>query len=106
MKSLTVAAVFLLTAKTQASPLFTAEDSLIEKRQGPGSYYSITGATGGIYPRVEVRDLENAGGEPWNLFLLAMTEFQEIDQHIIDSWYQIAGVLVPAPVKASDLMTI
>ncbi|OAG12345.1 Di-copper centre-containing protein [Paraphaeosphaeria sporulosa] len=92
MMYFTIGLVSLLTATTTASPLFPAESSLVERRQGPGSYYAITGATGGIHPRLEVRDLEKAGGEPWNLFLLAMTEFQAIDQHIIDSWYQIAGI--------------
>lgn len=92
MKYIKIAAVSLLAASANGSPLISIGSDLIDKRQGPGSYYAITGATGGVYPRVEVRDLEKAGGEPWNLFLLAMTEFQAMDQHVIDSWYQIAGM--------------
>jgi tyrosinase len=83
---------FLFATSVYSSPIAPLESDLVIKRQGPGSYYAITGATGGVYPRLEVRDLEKAGGEPWNLFLLAMTEFQAIDQHVIDSWYQIAGM--------------
>lgn len=62
------------------------------KRQGPGSYYAITGAEGGIQPRLEIREMEEAGGEMWNLFLLAIAEFKAMDQDVIDSYYQIAGV--------------
>ncbi|KAJ4295586.1 hypothetical protein N0V90_007599 [Kalmusia sp. IMI 367209] len=91
MKSNKIAAVSLLAATAYGSPFSAAGGELVEKRQGPGSYYAITGATGGVYPRVEVRDLEKAGGEPWNLFLLSIAEFQAMDQHVIDSWYQIAG---------------
>jgi tyrosinase len=100
MKTYNIVVVSLLTAAAHASPLATAEGGLVEKRQAPGSYYAITGASGGIHPRVEVRDLEKAGGVPWNLFLLAMTEFQALDQHVIDSWYQIAGVLLLHPAQA------
>lgn len=91
MRSYTLAGASLLVASTHGSPLFSSHGDLVDKRQGPGSYYAITGATGGVHPRIEVRDLEKTGGEPWNLFLLAMTEFQAMDQHVIDSWYQIAG---------------
>jgi tyrosinase len=100
MKCSTIAAVSLLTVEAYASPLLSAEGGLVEKRQAPGSYYAITGASGGIHPRVEVRDLESAGGEPWNLFLLAMTEFQAMDQRVIDSWYQIAGLFRLHPGQA------
>lgn len=92
MKSSSITLVSLFAFRTYGSPLFTNSGDLIEKRQSPGSYYAISGASGGIYPRVEVRELERVGGEPWNLFLLAMTEFQAMDQHVIDSWYQIAGM--------------
>jgi tyrosinase len=60
-------------------------------RQVKTLYYPITGPTGGVYPRPEIHELEEAGGELWNLFLLASTDFQGMDQSIIDLYYQIAG---------------
>ena len=53
-------AAVLLSVLTNASPLLSNEDSLVE-RQSAGSYYAITGATGGVYPRLEIRDLEKTG---------------------------------------------
>ena len=44
---------------------------------------------------MEIRELENAGGEIWNLFILAFAEFKAMDQTVIDSYYQIAGMLRP-----------
>jgi tyrosinase len=60
-------------------------------RQTPGSYYPITGPSGGVHPRLEIRQLQQTG-EMWNLFLLALQEFEAMDQTVIDSYYQIAGV--------------
>ncbi|KAF2006059.1 Di-copper centre-containing protein, partial [Amniculicola lignicola CBS 123094] len=40
---------------------------------------------------MELRELEKTK-EMWNLFLLAMTDFQKMDQNTIDSWFQIAGI--------------
>ncbi|KAF2123203.1 common central domain of tyrosinase-domain-containing protein [Lophiotrema nucula] len=84
-------AASLLSIGTYASPLSQVKSKLVVKRQGPGSYYAITGPTGGVQPRLEIRDLEKTGNM-WNLYLLAMTEFQAMDQSLIDSWYQIAGI--------------
>lgn len=90
MKS-TIAAASLLTSLCYGSPLQHANTELVE-RQAPGSFYAITGATGGVQPRMEIRELEKTG-EMWNLYLLAMTDFQAMDQSTIDSWFQIAGML-------------
>lgn len=81
----------LLTAVSLGSPVLAHDNNHVVTRQKPGSYYAITGATGGVFPRLEIRELERAGGEMWNLFLLALTEFQAMDQQIIDSYFQIAG---------------
>jgi tyrosinase len=62
----------------------------IDKRQSLVTY-AITGAIGGVNPRLEIRDLQKTG-EMWNLYLLAMTEFQAMDQSKIDSYYQIGGI--------------
>ncbi|KAF2657265.1 Di-copper centre-containing protein, partial [Lophiostoma macrostomum CBS 122681] len=88
MKSTLYAVASLLTVICYGSPI--ASD-LFEKRQGPGSYFAITGATGGVYPRLEIRELQEKG-EMWNLYLLAMTDFQAMNQSDIASWYQIAGI--------------
>lgn len=65
----------------------------LEMRQGPGSYYAVTGAIGGIHPRLEIRQLEQ-NPTMWNLFLLALRDFQAIDQNDIGSYYQIAGKIL------------
>lgn len=84
-------AVALLLAISHASSLEPASNELIEKRQRAGAPYAITGAKGGVHPRLEIRDLEQTGNM-WNLFLLAMADFQAMNQSIIDSYYQIAGI--------------
>ncbi|PVH98840.1 Di-copper centre-containing protein [Periconia macrospinosa] len=84
------AAAALLATSVNGKPLLAADGKLVA-RQGPGSYYPVTGATGGVFPRLEIRDLEQTG-EMWNLFLLALTDFEAMDQTIIDSYYQIAGI--------------
>ncbi|KAF2008582.1 Di-copper centre-containing protein [Aaosphaeria arxii CBS 175.79] len=93
MKSTSLAALSLLSTLSYASPLQSVKRELLEERQapGPGNYFAITGATGGVHPRLELRDLE-ATGDMWNLFLLAMTDFQAMDQDVINSWFQIAGI--------------
>ena len=93
MRAVLFVAASLLPAASYGSPLFSNEYSRLVTRQEPGSYYPITGATGGVFPRLEIRELERAGGEMWNLFLLALTEFQAMDQNVINSYYQIAGRL-------------
>lgn len=63
----TSTAALLLTV-TNASPLLASDDSLVG-RQSAGSYYPITGATGGVYPRLEIRDLEKTGKAGSKLFV-------------------------------------
>lgn len=103
MKISTLSAASLLVATSYGSPFLSSS----AKRQGPGSYYAITGAKGGVQPRIEIRELEKAGGEMWNLFLLAIAEFKAMDQNIIDSYYQIAGKLqrLHAPLKILTIFT-
>jgi len=87
-----ILAASLIPIVAPGSPHFTNNDYHLEARQQEGTYYAVTGATGGLFPRLEIRELESAGGEMWNLFLLALTEFQAMDQHVIDSYFQIAGM--------------
>lgn len=91
MRILRVVAATLLLILAYCSPVLSNDDHQLAARQQGGSYYPITGATGGVFPRLEIRDLEKAGGEMWNLFLLALAEFQATDQKAIDSYFQIAG---------------
>jgi tyrosinase len=82
----------LLAVLATSTPIGSNSDerNAIQARQSPGSFYAITGATGGVQPRLEIRELQK-NSEMWNLYLLAMTEFQAMDQDVIDSYYQIAG---------------
>jgi tyrosinase len=54
------AATLLLSTAAYGSPLL-AEQGRLEGRQSAGSYYPVTGATGGVFPRLEIRDLEKTG---------------------------------------------
>ena len=93
MKSTHLAATSLLSALSYGSPPHAVSNELVAARQAAGSYFAITGASGGVYPRLELRDLEKTG-EMWNLYLLAMTNFQAMNQNEIASWYQIAGMFL------------
>lgn len=94
----------LLVSTSNGKPLQSENSKLLLARQGPGSYHAITGPTGGVQPRMEIRDLE-ATGDMWNIFVLALTEFEAADQHDIASYYQIAGMYAEHTVY-SILMTV
>ncbi|KAJ4298888.1 hypothetical protein N0V90_004131 [Kalmusia sp. IMI 367209] len=68
-----------------------AAAAILNTRQGTGSYYAITGPTGGVHSRLEIRELQHMG-PMWNIFLLALVEFEAIDQSETDSYYQIAAL--------------
>jgi tyrosinase len=104
MKAPYFTAASLLSSVACASPVFIEGNQRIALRQVPGSYYPVTGATGGVFPRLEIRELERAGGEMWNLFLLALAEFQAMDQNAIDSYFQIAGVSLTSYITATVLI--
>lgn len=91
MKLAAISAVSLLLSSSRGTPL-----SELNSRQTQGSHYAITGATGGVHPRLEIRELAKTR-EMWNIFLLALTEFEAMDQNKIDSYYQIAGGMSPHP---------
>ncbi|KAF2019200.1 Di-copper centre-containing protein [Aaosphaeria arxii CBS 175.79] len=55
-------------------------------------FFPITGpAVGGIQPRLEIRDVE-ANGEMFNLFLLAIMRFKEMNQDDKISYFQVSGI--------------
>lgn len=52
---------------------------------------TVTGVLGGgLAPRLEIRELQK-NADQWNLYLLALLRFQEVDQDDQFSYYQIAG---------------
>jgi tyrosinase len=63
MKAAYTAAVSLLTAISCGSQLLGNKNSALMARQGQASYFPITGTTGGVYSRLEIRELEKTGGE-------------------------------------------
>lgn len=54
--------------------------------------FAITGPTGGVHPRLEVRQLYRERPNQFNLYLLALRQFQGNKQTYITSWYQIGGI--------------
>lgn len=84
----------LLTTTSLASPaiLPQPESSHVnEKRQN--AYIPVTGIkSGGVQPRLEVRQLYNTKPNQWNLYLLAMQRFKNQPQDNLKSYYQIAGI--------------
>lgn len=58
----------------------------------PDEYWSVVGVqTGEIHPRLEIRMLERDHPDQWNLFLLALSHFQAMDQNDKLSYFQLAG---------------
>ena len=56
--------------------------------------FSVIGAAslgdGSVHPRLELRELEK-NPDQWNIFLLGLKRFQEVDMSDKLSYYQIAG---------------
>ncbi|OCK73056.1 Di-copper centre-containing protein [Lepidopterella palustris CBS 459.81] len=71
------------------SKLETIEErsNILKKR----ATIAVTGITGSVYPRLEIRTLAN-NADQWNLYLLGMQRFQAVDQSDPLSYYQIAGI--------------
>ncbi|OJD35302.1 di-copper centre-containing protein [Diplodia corticola] len=83
--SAALGALSVFSLGANASPI---ESELVERQS---SFFALTGATGGVYPRLEVRDLAN-NPDQWNLFVLAMQRFQLKPQTNKLSYYQVAGI--------------
>ena len=54
------------------------------------STFAITNGTG-LVPRLEIRQLQQNTIQ-WNLYLLALSQFQSMNQSTTSSYYQIAGI--------------
>jgi len=89
MRFLFFTAAALLSVLSNATPTPQMGGGSRQGYQGP--YFAITGAVGGVFPRLEIRTLQ-AKDEMWNLYLLAMMDFQAMDQNGIASYFQIAGI--------------
>lgn len=61
---------------------------LLEER---ANNIAITGVTGTVAPRLEIRDLQR-NADQWNLYLLGMERFQAKSKSDRLSYYQVAGV--------------
>ncbi|KAF2471888.1 Di-copper centre-containing protein, partial [Lindgomyces ingoldianus] len=58
------------------------------------SFFSVVGVQGtGVHPRLELRELEK-DPETWNLFIQAMSRFQNMDQKDKLSYFQLAGMSI------------
>ncbi|KAK0660209.1 Polyphenol oxidase 1 [Lasiodiplodia hormozganensis] len=77
-----------LLSTAAASPLTPKP----KRQQSAGQSLAVTGIDQGyVQPRLEIRDLAEDEFQ-WNLFLLAMQRFQQMDQNERTSWYSIASI--------------
>ncbi|KAF2757917.1 Di-copper centre-containing protein [Pseudovirgaria hyperparasitica] len=88
---LTTSLTWLLAASSftdgvSASPA-ESSDPLVKR-----AYTAITGPSGNACSRLEVRDLQKNNPDQWNLFLLAMQNFEAMDQKDKFSYYQLSAV--------------
>lgn len=89
-----------LLSAAAASPLGPKS----KRQQSAGESLAVTGINqGDVQPRLEIRDLAKDEFQ-WNLFLLAMQRFQQMDQDERTSWYSVAGKSRPRPRPKTVLM--
>ncbi|KAE9962907.1 hypothetical protein BLS_009904 [Venturia inaequalis] len=54
---------------------------------------AVTGLAGqSIQPRLEIRELEQQQPDQWNVYILALTRMQQVDQSDFLSYFQLAGI--------------
>jgi hypothetical protein len=64
----------------------------LETRQSAPAKIPVTGVTGnGIQPRLELRTMQQQYPDMFNVFLLGLRSFMQVDQSDPLSYYQIAG---------------
>ncbi|THZ10344.1 Di-copper centre-containing protein [Aureobasidium pullulans] len=65
----------------------------LETRQSAPAKIPVTGVTGnGIQPRLELRTMQQQYPDMFNVFLLGLRSFMQVDQSDPLSYYQIAGI--------------
>jgi len=78
--------------KHVAEDLYTKRTPQTAGNGGP--YFSVLGVAGvagaSIHPRLEIRQLEQ-NADQWNVYLLGLIRFQQMNQTDPLSYYQIAG---------------
>ena len=73
------------------------QDTPINLPKRASSSFPVTGVSTSITPdgtvpnRIEIRELQKSN-VPWNLYLLALRRFQDMDQSDMMSYYQISGI--------------
>lgn len=75
------------------APVKDREDTLVKLRRQAGSF-AITGApiiNGQIPQRLEIRQLRKNNAQ-WNLYLLGLNRFQQMDQSDVRSYFQLSGI--------------
>ena len=76
----------------QIEELASLQVPTVKSRQGASSTIPITGITEfGVQPRLEIRQLESAHPDQWNIYLLGLARFQATDENDELSYYRIAG---------------
>lgn len=81
--------------ESAAGPLQEDGTANLLRRQDQEGVFSVLGIAGmgesTVKPRLEIRDLEKNHPDQWNVFLLGLKRFQEINQDDKLSYFQIAG---------------
>jgi tyrosinase len=87
MSVLSKSVVALIALAASITPSLGAP---LEARQR--NFFPITGpSVGGVQPRLEIRDVQ-ANAEYFNLFILAIKRFQDMNQDDKLSYFQISGM--------------
>ncbi|KAH4131075.1 tyrosinase [Parastagonospora nodorum] len=87
-----VTATLSLLATVQAASNSSTAPSCGVLQYTDDSYFSVVGVQGtGVHPRMEIRELEK-DTELWNMYMMALSRFQAMDQREKISYFKIAGI--------------
>ena len=89
LSGLSVAVLSLAASVHAASGHGAASHPDITKRQNANAVTGVSDGQTGV--RLEIRQLEE-DQDRWNLYMLAMQDFQNTDHSQTMSWYQVAGI--------------
>ena len=101
--SLLFASYFILP-RVSGSPVHAQQDKHVveglhtkrtpQTADNGGSFFAVLGVAGvagaSVHPRLEIRQLEQ-NADQWNVYLLGLNRFQQMNQTDLLSYYQIAG---------------
>jgi hypothetical protein len=80
-----------LAARHVADPHLPSKYNHLEARQLASTYPIIGIQQSGVQPRLEIRQLQEDFPDTFNIYLLGLQKFQQVDQSDPLSWYGIAG---------------